>query len=263
MGTFVVRFARGLLSGLFFLAYGVSSLVFTLLGVPFWCPARGVRAFVRGSYRFFVFMARVTGLFRVVLSPGDRRTLAACRGRVVVMNHLSLIDFIVLMAQLPDSSCVVKGGVRRNIFLRAVAKSVFLLNDGDTVETLAQATSLLRAGVNIIVFPEGTRMSADSPKRRLHRGAARLALAAGTEILPVRLDLDPPVLAKGQPWWDVGDHTIAYALRVQEPIHSEGACDHVHAQALTRMIAARLFPPETGSPPQLNSRDDSPRNGEM
>lgn len=263
MGTVAVRFARGLLAGLFFLAYGIASLVFTLLGVPFWCPARHVRAFVRGSYRFFVLMARATGLFRVVLSPDDRRALAACRGRVVVMNHLSLIDVIVLMAQLPDSSCVVKGGVRRNLFLRAVAKSVFLLNDGDTVQTLAQATALLRAGVSIIVFPEGTRTPTGSPNRRLHRGAARLALAAGVEIQPVRLDLEPLVLAKGQPWWDVGDHTIAYSLRVLEPIQTEGACDHVHAQVLTRMIATRLFPPESGVCPRLNLCDDSPRNGEM
>ena len=123
------RVARGALSGLFFAAYGLFALPFALLlTVPVW-PKRGIRAVVRVFYRLFVLFARLTRLFRVECSAADRAALRALRGKVVVMNHVSLIDIVILVAHLGDSVCIAKAAIKRNPFLSAVVKSVFIAND--------------------------------------------------------------------------------------------------------------------------------------
>ncbi len=50
---------------------------------------------------------------------------------------------------------------------------------------MSRAASLLHEGEVIGIFPQGT--SKQLPSRVFHRGAARLALATGAPIVPVRL----------------------------------------------------------------------------
>ena len=233
----LVRIARAALSGVFFLLFGFFGLLFAILLVPFAGRKRVVRAAVRLAFRAFVGLGRLTRLFTVSVSGDPSRV----KGAVVVMNHLSLIDVVILLATLPDSSCVIKGALKRNPCMRAVVKSVFLVNDDDPGKTVAEGSALLGSGVNVIVFPEGTRTPADAPVHRLRRGAARLALAAGATVQPVRLTMNVPVLAKGQPWWDVGDRTVRYALEFREPIPVAGENSHRNAVELTERMRAAII----------------------
>ena len=56
---------------------------------------------------------------------------------------------------------------------------------------------------------------------------------------------DPPVLAKGQPGWDVGDRVITFALRARGEIPvaavASDAVPHAAAVALTSRIQSLLF----------------------
>ena len=241
-----VRKARGCLAGAFFLAFGLGGLVIGCICFPLlaFFPQRWMRTLVRASYRLFVWLARVTGLFRVALSPADRSRLAQTSGRVIVANHLTLIDIVILIAFLPDSTSIAKAAAKRNFFYSQIVRRVFLVND-DPVRALDEAQHLLAQGVNIIVFPEGTRTPADAPTRKLRRGAAQIALHAGVPILPIRIDCDPPVLAKGQPWHDVADRTIVWTLRALDEIPvdrpPEGHGTHAEAVALTERIFGTLW----------------------
>jgi len=244
-----VRFARAVLAGCFFAGYALGSILFAGLVIP---PAllfggtssgrRAVRACVRAVYRLFVFAGRVTGLFRVRFSAEDRAILASARGTVVVANHLTLIDVIVLLAHLGDATAVAKSAAAHNLFYAYIVRTAFLVND-DPEGVLDDAADLLAHGVNIVVFPEGTRTPADAPTHPLRRGAAQIALRAGCDILPVRLRCDPPVLAKRQPWYDVADRTITWTLEACPRIAACPATDNRHAAAarMTEEIAAALF----------------------
>lgn len=194
-------------------------------------PKRAGRGLVRMFYRLFVFVARLTGLYTV----SAKKTPNAPRGKIVVTNHVSLIDVCVLMSHIPDAACIVKSAARRNPFLSAVAGKIFIFNDDGWERTLADAEKLLGEGVNVVIFPQGTRGG-----HTLHRGAARLALATGVEIAPFRISYDPVVLAKGQPWWDVGDRVIRIALEQRAPITPEGVNDRAAAVALTARIAEAI-----------------------
>lgn len=246
-----VRVPRSLVSGLLFLAFGLGGLLIGGAIFPLCFLAgdnartrRVLRGVVRESWRLFMWAGRVTGTFRVAVSPEDRARLAATRSRVVVANHLTLIDVVVLASLLPDSTSIAKAAAGRNFFYSRIVRSVFLVND-DPAHVRADAARLLGGGTNVIVFPEGTRQPVDAPERKLRRGAAQIALEAGVPILPVAITCDPPVLAKGQPWYDVGDRTIVWTLRVgaEIPVPSSVApsARHAAATALTRTIQARLW----------------------
>ena len=247
-----MKLARSCLAGLFFVAFALGSLLLGLLLFPVVLllgtgptARRRMRALVRTTYRLFVWAACVTGLFRVEISPEDRARLAALKGCVVVSNHLTLIDIVILIAHLGDATAIAKSAAARNPFYARIVKSVFLVND-DPEGVLADACELLRQGVNLIVFPEGTRRTPDARDRRLKRGAAQIALAAGCPVWAVRMGCDPLVLAKGQPWHDVGSRTIVYSLRLlgEVPLSAEtGASRHAAAVAATTQISQMLFGP--------------------
>ncbi len=242
-----VRLPRSALALFFFLAFGTGSLVLgCVLFPPFMLfgARRALRALVRASYRLFVWAARLTGLFRVVMSPEDRACLGAMRGRVVVASHPTLIDVVILLAILPDTTAVAKAAAGRNFFYSRIVNAAFLVND-DPLRLLDEARDLLARGGNLVIFPEGTRTPVDAPQHKLHRGAAQIALHAGAPVQCVSITSDPPVLAKGQPAWDVGDRVIKFTLRARGEIPVDAsatdAVKYSAAVALTERIRSLLF----------------------
>ena len=231
-----IRLPRAALSGAFFVLYGLLALPFAiLLPLPF-VPRSWGRRGVRFFYLLFVLLARWTGLYTVRHTSCARRPAEkGGQGRIVVMNHVSLIDICVLLSHLPDAVCIAKAAAKRNPFLSAVVRKVFISNDKGGEATLAEAKAYLERGIHVVVFPQGTRGG-----ERLQRGAARLALATGATLQAFRISYDPVVLAKGQPWWDVGDRIIRITLEDRGEIAAEGPNDHRHAVALTKRIGEAI-----------------------
>jgi len=164
---------------------------------------------------------------------------------VVVASHPSLIDVVILLAYLPNATAVAKAAAGRNFFYSRVVNAAFLVND-DPRRVLDEAKDLLSRGGNLVIFPEGTRTPVDAPRHKLYRGAAQIALHAGAPVQCVSVTCDPPVLAKGQPPWDVGDRIITFTLRACGEIPVEApapdAVQHSAAVALTARIQSLLFP---------------------
>ena len=243
-----MHFARSVLGGFFFVAYALGSLV---LGAVLFPPLallrarRAQRALVKASWRLFVWAARVTGLFRVEISPEDRTRLAASRGCVVVANHPTLIDVVVLTSLLPDATAVAKAAAGRNFFYSLIVKGAFLMND-DPARLVEESASLLASGVNLIMFPEGTRTPVDAQKREWRRGAAQLAIRARAPLLPVSVVCDPPVLAKGQPWHDLAGRTVIWRIRVHEAIAPDSFPQQASRSAsivLMDSLRKKILPP--------------------
>ena len=129
-----------------------------------------VRYVIHRAFRWFVWFIQVIGLFEINVDHAER--LATCRGCLIVANHPTLLDVVILLALSPNFQCVVKHQLWQNIFLRGVVSAAgFIRNDLSTEAFLDQCTRAFAAGYNLLVFPEGTRtVPGEHPK--LVRGFA-------------------------------------------------------------------------------------------
>jgi 1-acyl-sn-glycerol-3-phosphate acyltransferase len=125
------------------------------------------------------------------------------------------------------------------IMRTTIAAADYLRND-DHKTIIENSAGRLRKGRRLLIFPEGSR----SPAGSLHpfqRGAARIALASGSDILPVIIQCDPPVGTKGTKWYDVPDRRPRMAVRVVPPLSPQQHLDGTESPGVAaRKVTAAL-----------------------
>lgn len=139
----------------------------------------------RLAYRLSRFVVSPWGI------PGVRFTRdAACteslrEPKVILCNHQSALDLPVLMALSPDILFLTNGRVWRNRFYGRLVRGAGYINTENGIEAMLPALKAAHeAGLNIAVFPEGTR-SADCRIGRFHKGAFHIARALNADMLPL------------------------------------------------------------------------------
>jgi 1-acyl-sn-glycerol-3-phosphate acyltransferase len=112
------------------------------------------------------------------------------RGCLYMSNHQSVFDIVAIVATLPVPWRFV---AKRELtwipfFGWALALGHQIIvdrkNRESSVRSLARAAERVRAGANVIIFPEGTR-SPDASLREFKSGGFHLAIQSGAPIVPV------------------------------------------------------------------------------
>jgi 1-acyl-sn-glycerol-3-phosphate acyltransferase len=122
--------------------------------------------------------------------------------RMLVANHTSYADIVVLMAALgTDFHFVAKAEVMAMPIFRTFLRKLghFAFRREDPRERLQQAEQIedaLQRGESVFVFPEGT-FTAQAGGRPFHLGAFKAAAAAGRQLVPVALEGTRGVLRDG------------------------------------------------------------------
>ena len=155
---------------------------------------------VHHSFKLFLATMSFLGIFKFSLE--DVSELKDLKGRLVLANHPSLIDVVVLISIIPNADCVVKAHLFNNFFLRGVVKNTGYISNTDPEGLLQDCKESLDLGNNLIIFPEGTR---SKPKDTLsfQRGAANIAIRCQANVISVLLKLTPCTLTKGEPWYRI------------------------------------------------------------
>jgi 1-acyl-sn-glycerol-3-phosphate acyltransferase len=126
-------------------------------------------------------------LYRVTITGAER--IPARDAVILVANHESMFDpWLLALATPRPVRYMAKSELWRIPLVgRALdAFGTFPVERGTGDGTaMSRAASLLHEGEVIGIFPQGT--SKQLPERPFHRGAARLALATGAPLVPVRL----------------------------------------------------------------------------
>jgi len=106
---------------------------------------------------------------------------------------------------------------------------------------LDDVSGLLKSGVSLLVFAEGTR-SPDGRLRAFKKGAALMAIRAGVPIVPIAIAGTPRVMPKGE--WHV--HPGEVAVRFCPAIDASEYTIDRRAELVERMEAAvaAALPPE-------------------
>lgn len=169
------------------------------------------RAAIARGYALFWWLARRSGLLRMDASALD--ALAAERGLIVVANHPSLLDALMLVARLPRSACVMKASLMRNPFLGPGARLARYIRNDSALGMVRLAVADLRDGGQLVLFPEGTR-TVRAPVNPFRPGFALIAKRADAPIQTVFIDTDSPYLGKGWPLWRLPRRPIVFTVRL-------------------------------------------------
>lgn len=167
-------------------------------------------------WRIYVRIMAATGVLTYDFQGAD--ILRRERGVLVVANHPTLLDIVFIMSCMDRTQCVVKAGVWRNPFMRgAVTAADYIPNFDDPEKLLDDCVAALKAGNNLVIFPEGSRTK-PGQKRKYQRGFARIALRAVAPIRLVTVTCTPPTLLKGEPWYTIPKQRPHWTIRVHERI---------------------------------------------
>jgi 1-acyl-sn-glycerol-3-phosphate acyltransferase len=173
------------------------------------------RHVVASSYRVFWNLAAAFGLMEVDSQALDRLNDDAT-GMVVVANHPSMVDALLIVARLRRGVCIMKGDLMRNVFLGAGARLARYIPNDSPRTMLRHAIANLRDGSQLVMFPEGTRTAAGETLNRFRPGVTAIAHKAGVPIQTVFIETESPYLRKGWPIWRVPPFPMAFRLRLGE-----------------------------------------------
>jgi len=239
-----------------FAAFGIGGLILALFCFPLLrigaktARQREERAqyLVHLAFRFHVRLMRAMGVCTLSIRGAEK--LREPGGHLIVANHPTLIDVVLIGSLMPQLDCLVKIEAWRNPFMRGVVSAAgYVPNDlGEAVVEACAAR--LREGRSLLLFPEGTRSMKGGELGAFHRGAAHVALRSGRPILPLVIDCHPRFLTRGQHWYDVPDRPMGFAIEVGDPIdprkltrddESRGVASRKLTAALRDFYQARLY----------------------
>jgi len=202
------------------------------------------RNIIRAAFRFYVGFIQALGLFDIQFKNVE--ALKSDRGSLIVGNHPSLIDIILLIAVTPRPNVVVKRSLYNNFFMKDVLRSAGFVSEGAGSEILPLCGAALARGDNFIIFPEGTRSSPGEPLE-LKRGAAQLAIRLDAPIRLMHLTLNPTTLTKSEKWYKIPNKKVLFSVKIGDRLSPKtfpdaGAPPSIRARRLTQMLKSHLTP---------------------
>lgn len=210
---------RVIATGICFALFGLGGLVLSILVLPaqrlfiqnIQQQKKVARKTVHYTFKFFISFMSLVGIFRFDLAKAQ--ALKSLNGHLVMANHPSLIDVVVLISIIPNADCVVKTHLFRNIFLRGVVSNTGYINNADPAGLLEDCEASLKAGNNLIIFPQGTRTKLDD-ELKFQRGAANIAIRCQANITSVLLKVIPSTLTKNEPWYKIPETKAHFSAMV-------------------------------------------------
>ncbi|WP_296660972.1 1-acyl-sn-glycerol-3-phosphate acyltransferase [Paraburkholderia sp.] len=228
--------ATGVSLSFFMLCGSVFSLALIALGA-LWphtrSRQRAVTFVIHHFFRMLVAVLQRIGVMKLEVEGAAR--LRAGSPSIVIANHPTYLDVMVLLSLTPKACCVVKHSHWRNPCFWGIVRGAGYLSNADPVELVESSARRLAAGYTLIVFPEGTRSPGAGRLHAFSRGFAYIALQSCSPIQPVLIDCDPPVLTKTLRWYHVPPRAFRMRIDVLEPI----AADCLSADRMPQSLAAR------------------------
>lgn len=246
LGQRLARFWRQCGTAIAFVLFGIGGLVLSLVVFPMINLVfrdKKKRAAVAQRVVHFtwkIFVDILVGLRVIDFQTEGSQLLRGDAGTLVIANHPSLLDVVLIMSLMDRTQCVVKADVWNNPFMKGVVRATnYIPNLGDSGRTLDDCVAALQAGNNLVIFPEGSR-SVPGEKLRLERGFANIAVRGGVPIRLVTVSCRPPILRKGDPWYWSPLRRPCFRVHVHERIEAATICDPAVPSRAARDVTAHV-----------------------
>ncbi len=162
-------------------------------------------------FRGFLALLEASRLVRLDLSALD--ALRGERSLILAPNHPSLLDAVLVISRLPQAACIMKAQIWDNVFLGGGARLSGYIRNDSPVNLVRQSTRELRAGHQLLVFPEGTRTRV-RPINDFKGGFALMAKKAGAEVQTIFIETEGDFLSKGWPLLKKPQFPLVYRARL-------------------------------------------------
>ncbi len=234
-------------TGLSFAAFGLGGLLLRVLVFPMMRLLtrdkseleRRARAMIRISFAVHIGIMCRLGVMTCEIRGLERLHR---RGLLVLANHPTLIDVVLLVSRLPNADCVVKSKLANNPFTRGPVRATGYICNDDGAALIDDCIASVRSGYNLLIFPEGTRTPRGELLGPLQRGAANIAVRGGLDVTPVVIRCEPRTLGKGEKWYRVPVRRFHLSVDVLPdlpvaPFLADGSPEPLAARHLTTALA--------------------------
>ncbi len=173
------------------------------------------QAVIHYSFKFFLWQMVILGIMR--MNVEGMAKLNNNNAKLILANHPTLVDVVLLISLLKRTNCVVKKSLFKDPFLKGAVKAAGYINNDGTEAIIDECAEALKAGDNLVIFPEGTR-SVPGKALSFQRGAAHIATRSGAEVVPVTITCDPPTLTKAHKWYHIPSRPFCLTAEVGDPL---------------------------------------------
>jgi 1-acyl-sn-glycerol-3-phosphate acyltransferase len=215
------RYWRIFATGLLFTIFGLGGVLLTCTSIPILVLTSDSetrrkygKKLLKKSFQCFLWGMQFLGVIN--LQTKHLHHLKA-GGRLVVANHPSLIDAVILIALIENPNGIIKSSLFNNPSMYGLAKIAGLMRNVEGPELIRKAIESITAGDNLIIFPEGTRTEVLG-EVVFKQGAAYIAIKGGFDITPVLIVTSEPVLRKDHSWYRVPLNKPLFTVSVMEEI---------------------------------------------
>ncbi len=118
-------------------------------------------------------------------------------GRLFISNHLDSLDHFSIISAIgkknpihPMASTTLLNLFRGKLYKKIGCVFVNLESAKSSIEGLEECTKLLVNGMDVLLFPEGTRNKTGKYMLKFTSGAARLAQESGCKVIPTAINDD-------------------------------------------------------------------------
>ncbi|CAO3358417.1 FIG018329: 1-acyl-sn-glycerol-3-phosphate acyltransferase [Azospirillum palustre] len=169
------------------------------------------RQAIRTGFGLYLDTLRACGVLRTDLSALD--SLKDDGGLLICPNHPSILDAVLLISRMPDLVCIAKAPVYDNLLFGGGARMAGYIRNDAPNSLIKMAAQRVRAGHQLLIFPEGTRTER-APVNPLKGGFALIAKTAGVPVQTVFIEANTNFLGKGWPLFRKPEFPLVYTVRL-------------------------------------------------
>lgn len=169
------------------------------------------RRVIMASFRFYLRFLEIFCACRFDL--GELDALRREGPMVLVANHPSLLDAVMIISRFPNVACIMKAALMDNLLLGAAARLARYIPSDVPLRIVLRARDELRAGAPVLIFPEGTRTER-FPVDACTPGAGLIAARAGVPVQALLIEFSSPYLGKAWPLWRRPELPLSFRIRI-------------------------------------------------
>jgi len=210
-------------TGICFAIFGIGGIIialalFPIIGIISGNDAaqrKAVQRTICWVFKRFVSIMQFLGVME--LTKIGANSLAGAKGEIIIANHPTLIDVVLIGSMLDEFDCIVKEALWQNPALKGVVSAADFIPNSTGDELIQECMNRLAQGRNLIIFPEGPRSVPGKPMKLL-RGAAQIALRSGAPLRLIQITCNPPTLGKNEKWYQSPAVKPEFTINVGETL---------------------------------------------